>query len=330
MVRKASFEFRNLYAIRLRALCDTHDRGALDVTDFIIAMYLIQASMTGQLSSVPTSLPPGLYEQAGGAVSSHGTGGSMNISSPGFPQVPRHTTLQPQLTGQASRAPPLPNRRLGHSGLAPTIPPFPGVAPQTTGQWDVTPAEKASADQFFDTLDTKHRGYIEGDVAVPFMLQSKLPEDVLAQVWSVFIHCSLSSLILVYRDLADINNDGRLTRDGFAVALHLIQSNLSGKEIPSSLPPTLVPPSMRAGPFTVTPAPPKPQEPIRDLLWDDSPPPSATTPSNNPTHVLQPQTTGNRLSASTAPRSAPFPQDPFGSSATASRAFLSAFDLDIG
>lgn len=61
-------------------------------------------------------------------------------------------------------------------------------------QWDVTPTEKSNSDQFFDTLDTQKRGYIEGDVAVPFMLQSKLPEDVLAQVWYVLIFLRATSL----------------------------------------------------------------------------------------------------------------------------------------
>ncbi|KAG0706382.1 hypothetical protein DFH29DRAFT_872396 [Suillus ampliporus] len=278
-------------------LCDTQDRGALDATDFTIAMYLIQASMSGQLSSIPTSISPSLYEQAGG-VSVHATGGSVNFSSPGFPQVPRQNAMQPQLTGQASPAPPLPNRRLGPSKLAPTIPPFPGVAPQSTSQWDVTAAEKASADSFFDTLDLQRRGYIEGDVAVPFMLQSNLPEDVLAQVW----------------DLSDINNDGRLTRDGFAVAMHLIQGSLSGKDVPITLPPTLIPPSMRAARPAAAPAAAKP-EPVRDLLWDDSPPPSATT-SQPPTSILQPQTTGTPLSPRFVPR--PISQDPFGPSAATS------------
>lgn len=280
-------------------LCDTQDRGALDITDFTIAMYLIQASMAGQLSSIPTSISPSLYEQAGG-VSVHTTGGSANFSTPGFPPVPRHNAVQPQLTGQASPVPPLPNRRLAPSRLAPTIPPFPGVA-----QWDVTAAEKASADRLFDTLDSQHRGYIEGDVAVPFMLLSKLPEDVLAQVW----------------DLADINNDGRLTRDGFAVAMHLIQGNLSGKDVPSTLPPTLVPPSMRGGP-----APPKP-EPVRDLLWDDSPPPSATT-SHPPTSILQPQSTGTPLSPRSLPRPTLPPHDPFGSSPATSPSNKNFLDDD--
>ncbi|KAG2149296.1 hypothetical protein DEU56DRAFT_869486 [Suillus clintonianus] len=292
-------------------LCDTQDRGALDITDFTIAMYLIQASMAGQLSSIPTSISPGLYEQAGG-VSVHATGGSVNFSSSGFPPAPRQIAVQPQLTGQASPAPPLPNRRLGPSRLAPNIPAFPGVAPQSTSNWDVTTAEKAGADHFFDTLDPQRRGYIEGDVAVPFMLQSNLPEDVLAQVW----------------DLADINNDGRLTRDGFAVAMHLIQGNLSGKDVPSTLPPTLVPPSMRAGlvPFATAPAPPKP-EPVRDLLWDDSPPPSATT-SHPPTSILQPQTTGTPLSPKFVARPIPPSQDPFGSSPATSPSNRNFLDDD--
>ena len=49
--------------------------------------------------------------------------------------------------------------------------------------WDVTAEEKTKFDQFFDNLDSQKHGFIEGDVAVPFMLQSKLGEDILAQVW---------------------------------------------------------------------------------------------------------------------------------------------------
>jgi hypothetical protein len=48
---------------------------------------------------------------------------------------------------------------------------------------NVTPAEKANADKYFEILDTHRRGYIEADVAVPFMLKSKLPQEVLAVVW---------------------------------------------------------------------------------------------------------------------------------------------------
>lgn len=123
------------------------------------------------------------------------------------------------------------------------------------------------------------------------------------------------NLIHSARDLSDINNDGRLTRDGFAVAMHLIQGKLSGKEIPTVLPPTLVPPSMRlngpTSPFAAVP--PQPSEAMRDLLWDDSPPTSIVNiqPQHN---VPQHQATGiapPSVSPPPASRAPQFPQDPF-------------------
>ena len=93
-----------------------------------------------------------------------------------------------------------------------------------------------------------------------------------------------------------MNRDGRLTKDGFAVAFHLIQSKLSGNALPATLPASLVPPSLRG---TVQPSPP-PQQPaqdtIHDLLWDDPPPPSGAAPPAIPPQStqppLQPQRTG--------------------------------------
>ncbi|EMD38668.1 hypothetical protein CERSUDRAFT_113843 [Gelatoporia subvermispora B] len=299
-------------------LADTKNRGALDATDFAIAMYLIQASMSGQLPNIPSTLPPSLYEQAGGKspfeqVVSHATGDSMSYSpslSGVFPGRPVSTIqpqftgsgsiLQPQLTGQlkpGSSAPPLPARSA--LGTSTSVFPFAQApAAPSVQHWDVTPAEKESADRLFAGLDTQQRGYIEGDVAVPFMLQSKLPKDALAQIW----------------DLADMNNDGRLTRDGFAVAMHLIQSKLNGKDLPSTVPASLIPPSMR-GDVAPQPALPSESEHIRDLLWDDTPPSSATLPQPQPPlSVLQPQATGT-LSPRATPAGSPPPRShAFGSS----------------
>ncbi|TBU28904.1 hypothetical protein BD311DRAFT_757422 [Dichomitus squalens] len=282
------------------SLADTKSRGSLDATDFTIAMYLIQASMSGQLQTIPPTLPPYVYEQARNGVVPQATGDSSHIS-PSFTGGFSNRPIQPQYTGQAlsqiqaqmtgqtfssiqpqntgtfrpTPAPPLPAR----SAVSPSSPFIPQ---QTTGaQWDVTPQEKANSDRIFDSLDPQKRGYIEGDVAVPFMLQSKLPEEVLAQVW----------------DLADLNNDGRLTREGFAVAMHLIQGKLAGKEIPTAIPQSLVPPSMRGALGAAPSQPPQPAVPeaIKDLLWDDSPPPSATAPA--PPSIFQPQSTGSILQA---------------------------------
>jgi len=169
-------------------------------------MYLIQASMSGQLPFIPSSLPPGLYEMAsdqtlpGSTVASHTTGnsGSFHHGMPGsFPQTSGSGIVQPQLTGkqlqpQYSGRPlqqqftgPVAQNQTGSSARkAPASAPFSAfTAPQPQLSWDVTPTEKASADKHFDGLDTPKKGYIESDVAVPFMLQSKLPGADLASIW---------------------------------------------------------------------------------------------------------------------------------------------------
>ncbi|KIY43688.1 hypothetical protein FISHEDRAFT_68088 [Fistulina hepatica ATCC 64428] len=259
-------------------LADTQDRGVLDQTDFTIGMYLIQGLMSDQLSLVPSSLPPTLYQQAGGQpVASHGTGSSSVYTplSGSFATVPSHVSSQ--YTGQSVQRADMTGT--GSARQPPQLPVRPSAASAFFAQqtWDVTPAEKASSDKFFDTLDTHKYGYIEGDVAVPFLLESKLPSDELAQVW----------------DLSDLNKDGRLTRDGFAVAMHLIQQRLAGKQLPKALSPTLVPPSMR-GPGIGAPPPAvsPPPEPAKDLLslWDE-------TPTETTAPVLQPHRTGSVMTS---------------------------------
>lgn len=184
-----------------RSLSDTQDRGSLDQTDFIIAMYLIQATISGQLSVLPQSLPPSIYAQASGrpmqTVATHGTGASGSVSPShlgsfpgaaihtGSPLVPQGTgsaTIPRQTTGQASimQQPPITRAAVTANMTGSTLGSmaFGGAKP-----WDISNAEKAKYDQFFDGLDSQKQGHIEGDIAVPFMLQSKLSEDVLAQVW---------------------------------------------------------------------------------------------------------------------------------------------------
>ena len=271
--------------------------------------------MSGQLPFIPTTLPPGLYELAsdqtvpGGAVALHTTGNSGSFS-PGFPSnfppssgpggVKAQITgnqLQPQYSGK-----PLQHQMTGisqhqtgsTSSPARNAPAFGAFSAISTVQsqlaWDVTAAEKASSDKHFDGLDKQKRGYVESDVVVPFMLQSKLPELDLAAIWLASLSYSfpLSNLTTMLRDLADLNNDGRLTRDGFAVAFHLIQGRVNGNEIPAILPPSLMPPSMRGVAAPTSPSfHQPPSETLNDLIWDDSP--VASHPQSS---ILQPQRTG--------------------------------------
>ena len=90
--------------------------------------------------------------------------------------------------------------------------------------------------------------------------------------------------------MSDLGKEGQLTKDGFAVAFHLIQSKMAGKALPATLPPSLIPPSLR-GNVQIAPPSRQPAQEIQDLLWDDSPPPSATT-TQSAQAPLQPQRTG--------------------------------------
>ncbi|KAG8867620.1 hypothetical protein FRC20_005312 [Serendipita sp. 405] len=279
------------------SLVDVANRGSLDATQFVLAMYFIQGSMSNPqtIPILPPSVPSFLWDQAGGrppSVHSHTTGESLPSPTSGFkPFTPQFTggssiasfQMQPQSTGT-----PMASQITG-SRVYPSIParpsnlsltsqltgsPFPLARPSAVVQlpWDITTEEKAKSDTFFDSLDASHSGFIDGATAVPFMLLSQLPEDVLARVW----------------DLSDMKNDGQLTKDTFAVALHLINTVLEGKELPAVLPPTLIPPSMR-GSITsssqVAPTSSMLSEAHRDLLsLDDvviTPQPTTSPPPRN-------------------------------------------------
>ncbi|KAI1506620.1 hypothetical protein F5X99DRAFT_364972 [Biscogniauxia marginata] len=240
---------------RIWQLADTEQRGALVVTEFVIAMHLLTSVKTGALRGLPNILPAALYEAATRRGSSSRQ--SPTATGPPIPAIPR------QLSGSAQ---PRTNSPLGRPPMSPQAT---GVPPQTTGgDWLITPADKSRFDQFYADLDKTNKGFITGEEAVPFLSQSSLPEDVLAQIW----------------DLADINSEGRLTKDTFAVAMYLIRQQRSRRDLPllTSLPPNLVPPSLRGqarappgpSPFDApTPAPPHPppsKSAIDDLFGLDA------------------------------------------------------------
>nr|XP_033771769.1 epidermal growth factor receptor substrate 15 isoform X2 [Geotrypetes seraphini] len=94
--------------------------------------------------------------------------------------------------------------------------------------WAVKLEEKAKYDVIFDSLIPVN-GFLSGEKVKPVLLNSKLPVDVLGRVW----------------ELSDIDHDGLLDRDEFAVAMFLVYCALEKEPVPMSLPPALVPPSKR-------------------------------------------------------------------------------------
>ncbi|KAI1460972.1 hypothetical protein F4805DRAFT_454420 [Annulohypoxylon moriforme] len=245
---------------RIWQLADTEQRGALVQTEFVIAMHLLSSMKSGALRGLPNILPAALYEAATRRVPAPRQ--SPTTTGPPISAIPR------QLSGQAQV------RTTSPLGRPPLGPPPPGVPPQVTGgDWLVTPAEKSRFDQLYTELDKTNKGFITGEEAVPFLSRSGLPEDALAQIW----------------DLADINSEGRLNRDTFAVAMYLIRQQRTRRDIPlpTALPPGLIPPSLRTqsrppvgpSPFDVPAPSPPPQPPqpqpksaIDDLFGLDASP----------------------------------------------------------
>lgn len=86
-------------------------------------------------------------------------------------------------------------------------------------------------DEAFNKLNPM-QGKVTGAAAKNEMLKSKLPNNVLGKVWK----------------LADIDRDGMLDADEFALAMHLIYNvKLEGHDLPQELPSHLIPPHKQDG-----------------------------------------------------------------------------------
>ncbi|NXI87365.1 EPS15 factor, partial [Rhipidura dahli] len=100
--------------------------------------------------------------------------------------------------------------------------------PSSDLPWAVKLEDKVKYDAIFDSLNPVN-GLLSGDKVKPVLLNSKLPVDILGRVW----------------ELSDIDHDGMLDRDEFAVAMFLVYCALEKEPVPMSLPAALVPPSKR-------------------------------------------------------------------------------------
>ena len=84
-------------------------------------------------------------------------------------------------------------------------------------------------DDIFESLAPVN-GKISGASAKSELVKSKLPNSILGKIWK----------------MSDIDRDGMLDADEFALAMYLIELKLEGHELPLELPDHLVPPGKRA------------------------------------------------------------------------------------
>ncbi|EPS41061.1 hypothetical protein H072_5044 [Dactylellina haptotyla CBS 200.50] len=230
-------------------LADRQQRGALGPNEFVVAMHLIQCTMNGSLPALPNSLPQALFDAAGRGprpATSEGRQRPSPVPStravpPGVPTVP---PIPRQFNPTRAQSP------LRQQYTPPPMPP-PTAAPPGPVEvpWAITALEKAKFDSHFQEVDTGNKGFITGEEAVPFFSGSKLPEEALAQIW----------------DLADIEKNGSLTRDEFAIAMYLIRQErtrgTNGKGLPDTLPLNLIPLHIRPQLGFAAQAAPKPAGP---------------------------------------------------------------------
>lgn len=107
-----------------------------------------------------------------------------------------------------------------------------GTSDNTADRWAVTPAAKKKwADLFHSLKPSGSPATLNGTAVREVMLQSGLPQDSLRKIW----------------DLSDLNADGLLDEEEFAIAMTLIRKARADgiATIPDSLPIEMVPPSRR-------------------------------------------------------------------------------------
>ena len=121
-------------------------------------------------------------------------------------------------------------------GAQPVAPPTSATTPVSSGaatpaavEWAIPQMTRTKYMATFSQTDRGRTGFLAGVQARNILLQSGLPQNVLAQIWA----------------LSDIDNDGRLSTEEFILAGHLCEMASKGEPMPQTLPTNLVPPSLR-------------------------------------------------------------------------------------
>ncbi|XP_065185701.1 epidermal growth factor receptor substrate 15-like 1 isoform X1 [Sycon ciliatum] len=167
------------------SVADYHTRGSLDKQGFFIALRLIAAAQAGIQPNVgvltmTATAPPSLEGMSGMVGSGTPSGG---LSSSGTP--------------------------VGN-GLS--------MGGNSTATF-ISQTDMKKYESIFESL-LPENGRVAGDKVKPVLMNSKLPVNVLGQIW----------------ELADSNRDGFLFLEDFCVCMHLTYRSLDGDAVPNTVP----------------------------------------------------------------------------------------------
>ncbi|XP_074598224.1 uncharacterized protein LOC141852951 isoform X2 [Brevipalpus obovatus] len=100
--------------------------------------------------------------------------------------------------------------------------------------WVVSATDKAKYDEIFVRLDTDMDGYVAGPDCKHTFLQTGVPQKVLAHIW----------------ELCDVRQTGRLNSEQFGLAMYFVNLYKTNHELPESLLPEMIPPTLRPKPLS--------------------------------------------------------------------------------
>ncbi|CAH2006415.1 unnamed protein product [Acanthoscelides obtectus] len=234
---------------KIWSLADTDSDGKMNIMEFSIACKLINLKLRGH--DIPAMLPPSLLASSrpaaplqGGTGTPTGQVGVQGSLPPSRPEPPKagpvpvaaaslipalSAPAPPSSTAPISTAPvsvpvsatTTPRGSVGSLDRAQSI--------ESQPEWSIPHQTKLKYTQMFNTTDRQRSGYLSGVQARHIMVQTKLPQSVLAQIWA----------------LSDMDADGRLGCEEFVLAMHLCERVQAGVPPPARLTPDLIPPSFR-------------------------------------------------------------------------------------
>ncbi|KAF9528617.1 hypothetical protein CPB83DRAFT_853961 [Crepidotus variabilis] len=282
----------------------------LDFAEFACGLYVLKALQSSQLHSVPSTIPPDIYDQftlKEALISSSHHNQSPLSASPGYSpastsSVPEPSPIQlmaavaSQLPSGRQSVPPnffghrstsslqLPQRGVQTPGpTSPASNRLSTVIPIMTSQreaspansdWDIPIRDRNTYELYFYKLDDAGSGCIDREAFEEFVKVYRVGKENLDQIWN----------------LTDSSSSNQMQREGFVVALHLVKQYSQGHTIPSVLPLSLIPPSLRGEAMSMSSTP----EPSTSLIPSTPPlPPIPARPRTDSESFSSPSSSPN-------------------------------------
>ncbi|KAH3684861.1 hypothetical protein WICPIJ_004164 [Wickerhamomyces pijperi] len=140
------------------ALTDVQNKGFLNRDEFIVAMFLIQGLISGNVKALPSVIPNQMWSQ---------------LKSSNVPPTP----LQQQPSFNSSVRS-IPQSNTGGSRI-------PSSFTSASSDWIISPEKRQQFDAIFEGLDKSSSGTLNPAEVASFLTTSKLPQPVLANIWDL-------------------------------------------------------------------------------------------------------------------------------------------------